>query len=585
MSGGALLLTAVAALAQVELPGTQPNELSAPPEPSSTCSCHDGYDPVSSVEPGESYRATAMSVAARDPLFRAAFEVARRDRPDLTDLCLRCHAPVAWLNGRSEGDLSQLIESDLESVSCDVCHRMERNEPYIGSGQFKIDTQTRKRSRRGAEPFGGHGVLRTSFVASAEMCGACHSLFSPVENAHGALGVEFPFPYYEQRTYEEWKDSRAFRDNVTCIDCHMKKARGRGAEGGDVYDDLAVHSFVGGNAFVVDAVRILYPELRLNEEASQVKAWIRASLQSAAELTTTTGPIDVRSGQSFPVQVRLTNKTGHKLPSGYPEGRRVYLAVELTLAGRAPEMLTGAWDEARGVLVSDPQLRTYETEHGRYENGMSIRTRRLLLMNQVLSDTRLPPEGFTPSFPDMVPVGRDYGPGPEFRHWDDVAYRFTAPEVSAPTPGTLVVRAMYQATDGDVVRFLMSAAAGTEAAADLERVWDRLGHDLPREMVSVAIPVTVRPGRSTPDGGRPIGPGAGERRGSGGGCLAAGGFRTSWVPVLLLVLLFVRGFRARCRPLRSGPGSVAEVGRSHDARFERGRAILQPRRIRQNGAR
>ena len=552
VSGAALLLTPLVALAQVELPGTQPNELSAPPEPSSTCGCHDGYDPVAAVEPSESYRATAMAVAARDPLFRAAFEVARKDRPELTDLCLRCHAPVAWLNGRSEGDLAQLIESDLESVSCDICHRMESNEPYIGSGQFKIDALTRKRSRRGAEPFGGHSVLRTSFVASAEACGACHSLFNPAENAHDENGAEYPFAYYEQRTYEEWKDSKAFRDNVTCIDCHMKKARGRGVEGGDVYDDLAVHSFVGGNTFVVDAVRILYPQLGLRDEANQVKEWIRESLRSAAELTTTTGPVEVVSGGSFPVQVRLTNKTGHKLPSGYPEGRRVYLSVELALDGRAPEILSGAWDEATGMVVRDAQLRAYETEHGRYENGTSIRTRSLLLMNQILLDTRLPPEGFTPSFPDMVPVGRDYGTGPEYRHWDDVSYEFTAPEVSIRTPGNLVVRAMYQETDGEVVDFLIAAAAGTDAASDLERVWNRLNHAPPQEMVSVSIPVTVQPRTATPDAGGPRSPGGGAPP-SSVGCAVAAGARPSWGSLAWWVLVFlgVRGAGVR-REVRVG---------------------------------
>ena len=549
MSGTALLVPLLVVFAQVELPGTQPNELRLPPEPSSTCSCHDGYDVGASVEPTESYRATAMALAGRDPIFRAAFEVARQDRPELTDLCLRCHTPMGWLNGRSEGDLAQLTPSDLESVTCDICHRMESNAPYIGSGQLKIALSTAKRSRRGAAPFGGHGVLQTSFVSTAEMCGACHSLFNPAEVAHDEAGNEFPFPYYEQRTYEEWKDSRFSRDNISCIDCHMKKVRGQAVQGGPVYDDLLVHSFVGGNVFAIDAVRILYPELALAREVTQVKAWVQESLQKAAELTTMTPLIDTTSGRSFPVQVRLTNKTGHKLPSGYPEGRRVYLEVRLELNGRAPQILSGAWDESTGTLIRDSQIRTYETEHGRYENGLSTRTRRLLLMNQVLLDTRLPPEGFAPSFPDMTPVGRDYGAAPPYRHWDDVSYAFTAPDVAAVTQGNLIVRAMYQETDGEVVQFLVGAAAGTEAADQLSDAWNRLGRAPPHEMASVSIPVTVRPGSgSSGDGGVP-GPGDGSGTpppsSVNSGCCASTGEPGALLGPMLLVISWLIRLRRR----------------------------------------
>ena len=399
-------------------------------------------------------------------------------------------------------------------------------------------------------------VLQTSFVASAEMCGACHSLFNPAESAHDETGTPYPFPYYEQRTYEEWKDSKAARDNVTCIDCHMKVAQGAAVRDGETYDDLAVHSFVGGNIFAVDAVRVLYPELALGRAANQVRTWVKESLESAAELSTTTGPVDVESGQSFPVEVRLTNKTGHKLPSGYPEGRRVFLAVDLELDGSTTETLTGFWDDATGVLVPDRQLRTYETEHGRYENGTSFRTRRLLLMNQILSDTRLPPEGFTPSFPDMIPVGRDYGNAPPYRHWDDISYTFTAPEVSALAQGNLRVRAMYQETDGDVVRFLMGAAAGTDAVTDLETVWGQLGHAPPHEMVSLSIPITIRPSSSSnPDAGMPMSADGGvseeKDSGFGLGCLSAITPGSSFGPTMMMMAFAVGVRRIRSSRSRS----------------------------------
>jgi hypothetical protein len=124
MSVGLAVALATIPLAQVPLPGTQPNQLTYPVAISEACGCHQTFDSEQMSEPGQSYRATLMANSARDPVFRAAFQVARQDKPQLTDLCLRCHAPVGWLNGRSEGELTGLEPEDLSSVTCDLCHRM-----------------------------------------------------------------------------------------------------------------------------------------------------------------------------------------------------------------------------------------------------------------------------------------------------------------------------------------------------------------------------------------------------------------------------------------------------------------------------
>lgn len=544
---------------QVPLPGTQPNELEFPPEPSSTCSCHDSFTADVFTEPGQSYKATMMAFSGRDPIFRAAFEVARDDRPALTDLCLRCHTPMAWLQGRSEGDLDQLTSEDLQGVTCDICHRMIATDPpLIGDAQITLSTRTEKRSRRGNPPFNGHGVVRDDYTSSSEMCGTCHSLFNPAEVAHDANGQPLGFVYYEQRTYEEWRDSAYPGRGETCITCHMTVGRGAAVRGGQVYDDLPAHNFVGGNKFAVQAVLALNPQLNLALEAGQVARWMDEALARAAELEITSVPTDVKSGDPFDVEVRLTNKTGHKLPTGYPEGRRVYLEVSIQLQGQGSTVLSGAFDPTTNTVIRDPQLRAYETEHGRVENGRSQRTRRLLLMNQIIRDTRLPPEGFVPMHADMIPAGRDYGAAPPYRHYDEHRYTFVAPEVDRPTPAVLTVRAMYQSTDGDVVGFLIDAAAGTQAGADLQRAWEQLGGAAPNEMVQVSANVVVRPqGIVATDAGivdtevsdGPTPPSSGGS--SGCRCVRHPSARSKpWIwmpPVLLGGALVLRGTRGRRR--------------------------------------
>lgn len=497
----AVALGAMLASQGAQLGGTQPNELILNVEPSSSCSCHDNFNNPTVIRPAHSYRATMMALAARDPLFRAAFIAAREDRPDLSELCLRCHAPAGWLNDRSKGDLNALIADDLESVTCDICHRMvAADPPLVGSGQYTISPRSAKRSRRGNAPGGGHQVIQTNYVASADSCAICHSLFNPVEPGHDEEGNELSIVYYEQRTFEEWQDSDFSKPGgETCIDCHMSTVRGEAAEGAQVYDDLKVHNFVGGNRFAIDAVAILDRNVfsPAGHELRAARTWVTESLARAASLEITepsSQRLSLESGESASLAVRLTNLTGHKLPSGYPEGRRVYLELSITMDGQDKEIVSGRWDQATGDLVRDPQIRTYDTEHGRVMNGVSRREHSLILMNQIISDTRLPPRGFMPaaSRPDMVPAGRDYGSGP-YRHYDDHTYELVAPDVQMATTGTVTVRAMYQTTDGETVRYLLMRASGTQEGNELQQVWDALGHAPPQQMVSVSIPITVRP--------------------------------------------------------------------------------------------
>ncbi len=496
----------LALLSEVPLPGTQPNELTLPPEPSSTCACHDAFNADAITEPGESYRATMMALSGRDPLFRAALQVSFNDRPELSDLCLRCHVPVAWLNGRSEPADGSLIQvEDLESVTCDMCHRAVPADPaLVGDGQFTISPSTAKRAPRGSAPFGGHNVVTDSYVSNPDMCGLCHSLFNPAENAHDANDTDLGIHYYEQRTYEEWKDSVFPSQDKTCITCHMTRTTGAAVRGGDSYDNLAVHNFVAGNTFAVQAVQLLNPTLGISGITSEVGRWVDQQLHSAASLEITqTEPASLmlESGEEFSVSVRMTNKTGHKLPTGYPEGRRIYLEVRLSLDGQAPQILSGAWDQQSGKVVRDPQIRTYETEHGRVENGVGARIHHLILMNQIISDTRIPPEGFTPTYPDMVPQARDYGGGAPYQHWDDHTYTFTAPEVTGTITGTITVRAMYQSTDGDVVAFLLNQTQDKPEHDQLAMVWEGLGHAPPKEMVRTSVPIVVTERVAEPDAG------------------------------------------------------------------------------------
>src|SRR5262249_3985525 len=134
------------------------------------------------------------------------------------------------------------------------------------------------------------------------------------------------------------------------------------------------------------------------------------------------------AGGSATATVRVTNHTGHKLPTGYPEGRRMWLEIDVlddtgrSVAGSA------RYDEATGMLEADPQARTYDARRGALQPaGRLVQGFHFVLADTLISDTRIPPEGFAPgATDDDAPLGRDYGDGAGgYRNYDQVEYSLT----------------------------------------------------------------------------------------------------------------------------------------------------------------
>lgn len=207
----------------IEQPGSQPGQAS--PSTSRCENCHgNSYDPA--VEPGFNWRGSMMSHATRDPVFWATLAVAEQDfMPNLTvwnnlnpgvapgtnppggvgDLCLRCHTPEGWMNGRSTPTDGSALSpsSDFNGVSCDTCHRMmdpatpearrlltpsHENywinaqgalEAFYGSGQYVLDPGGDKRGPYDDATSASHGPIPSLFHRSGEFCGTCHDVSNP----------------------------------------------------------------------------------------------------------------------------------------------------------------------------------------------------------------------------------------------------------------------------------------------------------------------------------------------------------------------------------------------------------------------
>jgi hypothetical protein len=113
----------------VRMPGTQPGQVSLE-APGRCMNCHSGYN--TAVEPGHNWQGSMMAQAARDFLFWPAMVVAGQDSawaldgsPNAMDLCLRCHMPKGWLEGRSDPPNATAMKgADFDGVQCDFCHTM-----------------------------------------------------------------------------------------------------------------------------------------------------------------------------------------------------------------------------------------------------------------------------------------------------------------------------------------------------------------------------------------------------------------------------------------------------------------------------
>ena len=527
-------------LRDFDMPGTQPFESGILNPPEACSPCHGGYD--TAVEPYYNWQGSMMSQASLDLLFMANMTIANQDAPDSGDICLRCHLPRGWLQGRSvPTDGSQMLSTDESGVACDFCHRLVdpfydpgENPPEdqailaalsfpasaFGTGTATIDPTG---ARRG--PFidatSGHPILVSPFHREAALCGTCHDVSNPafekdgqgnyVPNAFDTTATDFSATTLApvERTYSEWFNSEyntpggvyapQFGGNkdyvATCQDCHMRDVTGQGCNFGTppTRDDLPLHDITGGSTWFPGLLSTLFPG-QVNEAALQAGiARARYMLQNAAELAA------VQEGRDL--KVTVTNNTGHKLPTGYPEGRRIWINVKFYDDTMILLAESGAYDGATGQLDHGAGVKLYDIEPGLDEvtaplvgvdPGPSFH---FVLNNAVFKDNRIPPRGFTnAAYADFggAHVAYSY---PDGQYWDDTYY--TAP--AAATSAEVIL--YYQSTSKEFIEFLRDENTTNSKGQEIYDLWNDNGKSPPEMMAQTTITLTPPvPGDYTGDG-------------------------------------------------------------------------------------
>jgi hypothetical protein len=329
----------------------------------------------------------------------------------------------------------------------------------------------------------------------------------------------------------------------SCQTCHLRPVNGPGCnkKGAPIRTDLPLHDMTGGNYWMPEAIQYLDPlgKLRLGGglTSTQVAALndgvarVYKQLNQAASLSV--------DGDTL----KIINHTGHKLISGYPEGRRMWLNIKWYDAQGHPIQEDGAYgpigvtipNPAGGPDVAveslldlhDPNTEIYEAHYGMtqewaqqlmslgYDPGLVLsydrrsfspdftlgdlaaepagtyhETFHFVLNNTVVKDNRIPPYGMDYEEArkrNALPVPADqYGgaPGGTYNYWD--TFNLVPPAAEAVYA---TIDLMYQPTSWEYIQFLWLGNDGNNAfladeGINMLEAWLNTGMAQPYVMVS-----------------------------------------------------------------------------------------------------
>lgn len=536
-------------------PGSQPGSITQPLVSPFQCSqCHAGYN--TEQAPFNRWAHSMMGQAGRDPVFHAALAIAEQDAAFSADFCLKCHVPATWLKNQVQFETNQaspnygkhlpLVGSQLDGTSCSVCHRMVDPvytpgvSPAVDEGiiasiipgpmtnphnaGFVIDPRDRRRGPFDLDadwmmafgqpfPTDFHNWEKSPFHRESRMCGTCHDVSTPhfTRQADGsyalnALGAapdsdklkQFP----EQRTFSEWNASLFGQGPVdldgrfgnreavsSCQDCHMPKIEGQGcALNPPVRSDLPQHDFHGSNTWVLEAIRATYfdSETGMTEQGVvDAKARTRSMLERASDMQLT-----LLDGNRL--NVRVINYTGHKLPTGYNEGRRMWLNVKF-LDGTGQVIAERGGYNAATATLEESSTKVYQAKIGPdaalaallgTEAGPSFH---LVQSNAWYFDNRIPPMGFSNSAFEAVQAGSvPSGQYADGQYWDDTPFEIPAGASS------VAVTLYYQTTSREYIEFLRDTNTSDQRGQVAYDLWAMFGKSAPVAMDSENIVLPVQ---------------------------------------------------------------------------------------------
>ena len=372
----------------------------------------------------DDWRISMMGLSARDPFWRATMAHEVNLYPSakqaIETTCLKCHSPLGSFEAKRNNqpysyDIMLGDSLGLDGVSCSACHQ----QPAAGlgsgfSGNYTLDTN-RLMYGHYPNPFKGPMQIYVGFepefsdhIYSSGVCAGCHTLITETLQPDGTPSGDF---FVEQATYHEWLNSIYPAQGKECQTCHMPFIN----DGVIIATDFAaleprepygLHQFFGANTAMLDLMNANKEILGIPSGESS-HAWAesinnnRISLSNAAQLSV---PSLYILDDTMYVSLTVKNKTGHKLPSGYPS-RLAWIEINLKeSANQDPFYSNGVLDPEGNIEGRD---HPFEPHHQVSRSGDDVQiyemvmsdlgghlTTRLNAAYQPLKDNRLLPTGF-----------------------------------------------------------------------------------------------------------------------------------------------------------------------------------------------
>ena len=443
------------------------------------------------VSPAENWRATMMALSARDPMWRAkvAHEVTINPghANELVNKCTSCHAPMGRFEAEHDGIeyfTMDMLDQDtlaLDGVSCMACHaqqietigqffsgELHYNPDTIWGPVFNIPDTDFPMFASAMQSFVGVEPVPAAKFSKSETCAGCHTLATHTADLEGNLTGN---SFIEQATYHEWLNS-SYNNDITvhreCQGCHMPLMDepiivASGYSFLPPRNPFRQHWFVGANTFMLELMKNRISELGITANENHFDMVLNRTLNNiqneTAEIELIPGDV---TGDTAKYAVKVTNKVGHKLPSGYParrayiefvmideEGNEIFHSGKLT-PGFEVQGQNADFEPHYDVITDDEnEVQIYEMVMGDVNGNVTTVLERA---DQVLKDNRFVPLGFTvnhPSYDSMAVVGSALI-DPNFNHvngiegsgTDEVHYHIPVSGINGNV--TVTARLMYQ---------------------------------------------------------------------------------------------------------------------------------------------
>lgn len=373
----------------------------------------------------DDWETSMMGLSGIDPLWRAKVSHEITVNPghssELQNLCTSCHAPMGHYTSKYKGHpyytLDSLVNDSLglAGVGCMSCHSIG-NASTLGqlfTGQIPYDTNDVAYGpfilpmQGPMQLYVGLTPTYSDHISESKTCSPCHTLISNSVDLNGnPTGTTF----IEQATYHEWLNSVYPGQPTTCQTCHMPELEdaiqiANGYTALPYRSPFNTHSFAGANSFMVNLIKNNKAALGISASNANFDSTLVAinKLITEQTLIVTVNKTNV-SGDTASFEMTLTNKAGHKFPSGYPS-RRAFVQFIVTKSNGDTIFATGLFDSTGNlrnytqpyqphynVITDTNQVQVYELVMGDV-NGS--KTTVLERANVTLKDNRLPPTGFT----------------------------------------------------------------------------------------------------------------------------------------------------------------------------------------------